>query len=140
VTAVTIPAIRAGERVEENRSRFMACGGPCGSTADAVSLVAEMTGLFRLAKASQSSWAARFRTPGGAVREEHDDGGESGAARCILEVMQAMDAVDCLVLVARWYGGRHLGGMRFRIYRTLTGRLLASAGAPAGPAGPGRSR
>lgn len=128
MSPVTIPSIRAGQKTEESRSRFQACGGPCGSGADASLLVRELTAAFRLGKATQLSWAARFRSQGGAVREARDDGGESGAARCILEVMQAMDAVDCLVLVARWYGGRHLGGMRFRIYRDLTARLLREGG------------
>ncbi len=128
MSPVTIPSIRAGEKIAESRSRFQACGGPCRSGAGASLLVAELTAGFRLDKATQLSWAARFRSQGGAVLEAREDGGESGASRCILEVMQAMDAVDCLVLVARWYGGRHLGGMRFRIYRNLTARLLQEGG------------
>lgn len=128
MSPVTIRSIRSGERLEESRSRFQACGGPCRSGADASLLVTELTAAFRLGKATQLSWAARFRSHGGAVLEARDDGGESGASRCILEVMQAMDAADCLVLVARWYGGRHLGGMRFRIYRNLTAQLLQAGG------------
>jgi putative IMPACT (imprinted ancient) family translation regulator len=70
------------------------------------------------------SWAARFAGGDGVIAEMKEDGGETGAGRVILESMRARNAENCLVLVARWYGGRHLGGMRFRIYRSLTERLL----------------
>ncbi|HOZ16924.1 MAG TPA: YigZ family protein [Candidatus Fermentibacter daniensis] len=122
---VTLQSMSAGEKIEENRSRFLACGGPCGS-ADCVD--ATLDGLvraYRLGKASQLSWAARFRAPDGRLIELREDGSESGAAACILAAMQAVEAEGCLVLVARWYGGRHLGGMRFRIYRKLASALLA---------------
>jgi putative IMPACT (imprinted ancient) family translation regulator len=60
------------------------------------------------------------------VSELKDDGGESGSGRVILEAMRAKGAGGCLVLVARWYSGRHLGGVRFRIYRSLTDKLLSA--------------
>lgn len=71
-------------------------------------------------KASHLSWAIRLSD--GA--EFKNDGGESGSGNCILEVMRNMNAVNCLILVARWYGGKHLGGLRFRIYRNSTKELL----------------
>lgn len=71
-------------------------------------------------KASHLSWA--FRLSDGT--EIKNDGGESGSGNCILEVMRNMNTVDCMVLVARWYGGKHLGGLRFRIYRNTTKQLL----------------
>lgn len=116
----------AGVRIEENRSRFQACGGPCRSPDEALPLVALLTGTFRLGRATQLSWAARIG--GRPVTEIRDDGGESGASRCILDVMRAAGAVDCLVLVARWFGGRHLGGARFRMYTGLTAKLLRESG------------
>lgn len=130
---VTLQSMSAGEKVEENRSRFLACGGPCGSAACVDAAVAGLIRAYRLGKASQLSWAARFRDRDGRILELAEDGGESGAAGCILGAMQAADAESCLVLVARWYGGRHLGGMRFRIYRRLASALL-KGGAVAAPA------
>lgn len=112
--------------MEENRSRFQACGGPCRSREEALPLVAFLRDEFRLGKATQLSWAARIG--GRPVTEIREDGGESGASRCILDVMRAAGAVDCLVLVARWYGGRHLGGARFRMYSGLTAKLLKEPG------------
>ena len=71
-------------------------------------------------KASHLSWAIRL-SDGSEIK---NDGGESGSGNCILNVMREMDAENCLILVARWYGGKHLGGMRFRIYRNTTKELL----------------
>jgi putative IMPACT (imprinted ancient) family translation regulator len=88
--------------------------------------VTALTVEFRLGKATQVSWAARIG--GMPVTEIREDGGESGASRCILDVMRAAGAVDCLVLVARWYGGRHLGGARFRMYSGLAAKLLRESG------------
>jgi len=81
---------------------------------------------FRLRKASHLSWAVRLSDG----TEVKNDGGESGAGNCILDVMREMEAVNCLVLVARWYGGKHLGGLRFRIYRKTTAKLISSFSSP----------
>ena len=72
-------------------------------------------------KASHLSWAIRLSDG----TELKSDGGESGSGNCILEVMRNLSAENCLILVARWYGGKHLGGLRFRIYRNSTKELLS---------------
>jgi putative IMPACT (imprinted ancient) family translation regulator len=125
VFSITLPCEIEGGRIEENRSRFAAFGGPCPDESSIAPLVASLVSGHRLGKATQVSWAARFTAPDGRLAEVKHDGGEAGAGRAMLEVMQSRGAGNCLVLVARWYGGRHLGGLRFRIYRTLTERLLA---------------
>jgi putative IMPACT (imprinted ancient) family translation regulator len=125
--SVSIPNLVEGDRIEENRSRFAAFGGPCPGGSDIQPLVEGLIVRHRLKKASHISWAARFATPEGRTAEMKDDGGESGAGRVILDVMRARDAGGCLVLIARWYGGRHLGGMRFRIYRNLAERILSGS-------------
>ena len=71
-------------------------------------------------KASHLSWAIRLSDG----TEIKNDCGESKSGNCILEVMRNMNTVNCMVLVARWYGGKHLGGLRFRIYRNTTKQLL----------------
>jgi putative IMPACT (imprinted ancient) family translation regulator len=125
--SVSIPTLVEGARIEENRSRFAAFGGPCPGESDIKPLVEGLTIRYRLKKASHISWAARFIAPEGRTAEMKEDGGESGAGRLILDAMRARDAGGCLVLIARWYGGRHLGGLRFRIYRNLTERLLSGS-------------
>lgn len=83
---------------------------------------------YKMKKASHLSWAARFSDG----TELKNDGGEAGSGSCILETMRNMNAKDCIVLVARWYGGKHLGGMRFRIYRNSTKDLLEEHAEPGG--------
>ncbi len=104
----------------EKQSRFLACGTPFSSADDHTAIVKSLSKQFKMKKASHLSWAMRLSDG----TETKNDGGESGSGNCILEVMRNMNSVNCLVLVARWYGGKHLGGLRFRIYRNATKALL----------------
>lgn len=118
--ARTLSETVSGTPVLENQSRFLACGAPLSGIDDPSGLVPVLSRKYRLKKASHLSWAARLEDG----TELKNDGGESGAGSCILETMRNMEAVNCIILVARWYGGKHLGGMRFRIYRNATKELL----------------
>ncbi len=122
--AVTLAGAVSGRPVLEKQSRFLACGAPATPDDPPDKLVQELAGRFRMAKADHLSWALRLRDG----TERKGDGGESGAGNCILDTMRCRNALGCLILVARWYGGRHLGGLRFRIYREAAGEILASFG------------
>jgi len=121
---ITLETAVCGRPILEKQSRFLACGIPFHGRDALSEAVQAATKRFRMEKASQLSWACRL-TDGSEFR---NDGGEPGAGKCILEVMNGMNAVDCIVIVARWYGGKHLGGMRFRIYRRAARELLAEQG------------
>lgn len=121
---ITLETAVCGKPVLEKQSRFLACGVPLSGRDAVTATVQAAAKRFRMEKASQLSWACRLADGTGLK----SDGGESGAGKCILEVMSGMNAVDCLVMVARWYGGKHLGGMRFRIYRETARELLAEQG------------
>ncbi|MCD4707994.1 MAG: YigZ family protein [Candidatus Sabulitectum sp.] len=118
--ARTLKETVSGTSILEKQSRFQACGTPFLSGNDQSITVKSLSRQFKMKKASHLSWAIRL-TDG---TELKNDGGESGSGNCILEAMRSMNAVDCLILVARWYGGKHLGGLRFRIYRNSTKKLL----------------
>jgi len=70
-------------------------------------------------KASHNSWAMRVNGKEGV----HDDG-ESGAARVILSVMEERGVDNAIVIVTRWYGGRHIYNRRFETIKTLTEEVL----------------
>lgn len=125
-TDLTLAKPGCGDPVLLKQSRFVACGAPVAPGAEPAPVVQLLASRFRMTKASHLSWACRLS---GGV-EHKSDGGESGAGNCILEVLCSMNAVDCVVLVARWYGGKHLGGARFRIYRDAARALLAIHGVP----------
>ena len=78
---------------------------------------------LKMTRASHVSWACRL-SAAGRVDEMKSDGGESGAGNVILDVLRKASAENVLVVVARWYGGKHLGGLRFRIYSRLTSGTL----------------
>lgn len=116
----------SGTPVLEKQSRFLACGTPFSENSSPAEIIKALSKKFRMKKASHLSWAVRLSDG----TELKNDGGESGSGNCILDTMRNMDAENCLILVARWYGGKHLGGMRFRIYRETTRELLESKAKP----------
>ncbi len=125
-TARTLKETVSGMCVSEKQSRFLACGTSFIDSSDRSSVIKSLNKQFKLKKASHLSWALRLSDG----TEIKNDGGESGSGNCILDVMRAMNAVDCFILVARWYGGKHLGGLRFRIYRETTKELLKTHSSP----------
>jgi len=125
-TARTLKETVSGTPVLEKQSRFLACGTPISSGDDPKELIKILSKNYRLKKASHISWAVRL-VDGTEIR---NDGGESGAGNCILETMRETNTVSCLVVVARWYGGKHLGGLRFRIYRRATAELISDFSSP----------
>ena len=112
-----------GKKLRQEKDRFQAFSVPCDNPDDVPGIISQLTSGHRLNKASHITWAHRLEYSG-SIREMKNDGGESGAGNCILDIMRKKNAVNTLVLVARWYGGRHLGGLRFRIYRNLTAEIL----------------
>jgi putative IMPACT (imprinted ancient) family translation regulator len=111
------------------RDRFQAFAVPCGAPSEAAALVESLVKKHGLSDASHLSWALRAGLRGGSMAEAKSDGGETGAGNCILDVMRKKGTAGLLVLVARWYGGRHLGALRFRIYRDLTAEAAGGPGA-----------
>ncbi|ODQ79724.1 hypothetical protein BABINDRAFT_13347 [Babjeviella inositovora NRRL Y-12698] len=48
------------------------------------------------------------------IQQGFDDCGESGSGQRLLQVLESLDLVNVCVIVTRWYGGTHLGSIRFR--------------------------
>ena len=95
--------------ISDRGSRYAVSGGPARDRAEVEALLAELKKNKRFAKATHNTWAAILS--GEPVR---DDDGESGAAQIILQMLERAGLTDHLVVVTRWYGGKHLGGDRFR--------------------------
>jgi putative IMPACT (imprinted ancient) family translation regulator len=112
------PTDRRTSPKRQGRDRFQAFAVPCNAPSEAAILVESLVKKHDLSGASHLSWALRAGS-GGSMAEAKSDGGESGAGNCILDVMRKKGTAGLLILVARWYGGRHIGALRFRIYREL---------------------
>ena len=82
-------------------------------------MVATLKKRKKFAKATHHSWG--LLTEAGPVK---NDDGESGAGNVILRMLEREGLVGHVVIVTRWYGGKHLGGDRFRHVQTATRAYL----------------
>ncbi|RJE83173.1 YigZ family protein [Paracoccus onubensis] len=95
--------------ISDRGSRYAVSGGPARDRKDIQALLSELKRNKRFAKATHNSWAAIIS--GEPVK---DDDGESGAGALMLQMLERAGLENHLVVVTRWYGGKHLGGDRFR--------------------------
>lgn len=72
------------------------------------------------ARATHNSWAAHL-SDSGPIK---GDDGESGAGMVILRMLAREGLHDHMIVVTRWYGGKPLGGDRFRHVQTCVRAYL----------------
>jgi len=70
-------------------------------------------------KATHHSWAVRISNDG-VIYESKNDGGETGAGKVILRILQKKQMVNTIVCVTRWYGGIKLEADRFKHVQDAT--------------------
>lgn len=98
-----------GVVVSDRGSKFAVSGCPA---LDRPAVDAALKALKRdkkYAKATHNIWAVLFD----GVPLKADDG-ESGAGMVIVRMLERAELHNHLIVVTRWYGGKHLGGDRFR--------------------------
>lgn len=105
--------------LSDRGSKYAASGGPCRSETEARAMVAELCRKKKFSKATHHSWG--LVTDSGPVK---NDDGEAGAGNVILRMLEREGLRDHVVIVTRWYGGKHLGGDRFRHVQTATRAYL----------------
>ena len=110
--------------ISDRGSKYAVSGGACGSEAEARALVAELCRVKKFAKATHHSWW--LLCAGGALAR---DDGEAGAGAVIVRMLERAGLRDHVVVVTRWYGGKPLGGDRFRHVQEAVRVYLASEGA-----------
>ena len=91
-------------------SKYAVSGGPAASSADAKAFIKTLCRTKKFAKATHNTWALIL--PDGTPIKNDD--GESGAGMVILRMLEREGRVGEIVVVTRWFGGKHLGGDRFR--------------------------
>jgi len=112
--------------ISDRGSRYAVSGGPCASDTEAAAFVKELKRHKKFAKATHNTWG--LITDDGPVK---NDDGESGAGMVILRMLEREGLLNHVVVVTRWYGGKHLGGDRFRHVQEAV-RLYVDARAKAG--------
>ena len=96
--------------VSDRGSKYAVSGGACGSAEDAAAFIKLLCKNKKFAKATHNTWGVIL--PDGTPLKADD--GESGAGMVILRMLEREGRVGEIVVVTRWYGGKHLGGDRFR--------------------------
>ena len=90
-------------------SKYAVSGQSVTSRADIDAALKALKKNKKFAKATHNTWAAILD----GIPEKNDDG-ESGAGMVILRMLERENLENHLIVVTRWYGGKHLGGDRFR--------------------------
>lgn len=98
-----------GVVLSDRGSRYAVSGAPVQSRAEIDAALAALKADRAYAKATHNTWAALL--PTGALKA---DDGESGAGMVILRMLERAGLENHLIVVTRWYGGKKLGGDRFR--------------------------
>ncbi|MEX0311169.1 MAG: YigZ family protein [Tateyamaria sp.] len=99
-----------GVILSDRGSKYAVSGCPVASRADIDAALKVLKRDRSYARATHNTWGALL-TAGGAIK---GDDGEAGAGMVILRMLERDDVQDHLIVVTRWYGGKHLGGDRFR--------------------------
>jgi len=95
--------------ISDRGSVYAVSGGKVADRAAIDAALAQLKSTRRFAKATHNSWAALLAGEG-----VKSDDGESGAGAIILRMLETEGLDNHLIVVTRWYGGKHLGGDRFR--------------------------
>ena len=95
--------------ITDRGSKYAVSGGACGSPEAAKAFIKQLCRKKKFARATHNTWA--FIGSDGPVK---NDDGEAGAGMVIVRMLEREGLHDHIVVVTRWYGGKHLGGDRFR--------------------------
>lgn len=95
--------------ISDRGSKYAVSGGPCASEDAARDFIRTLKRKKKFAKATHHSWA--LLTDAGPAK---NDDGEAGAGMVILRMLEREALFGEIIVVTRWYGGKHLGGDRFR--------------------------
>lgn len=91
-------------------SKYAVSGGRVADADGARAFIKELCRNKKFAKATHNTWAVIL--PDGTPLKNDD--GESGAGMVILRMLEREDRRGEIVVVTRWFGGKKLGGDRFR--------------------------
>lgn len=104
-------------------SKYAVSGAACTDEAQAKAIIKQLCRKKKFAKATHNTWA--FLKDGTPVK---NDDGETGAGMVIVRMLERENIQNHLIIVTRWYGGKHLGGDRFRHVQTAVRHYLDMIG------------
>lgn len=95
--------------LSDRGSKYAVSGGVVNSRAAATDFIKTLRRDRKFARATHNSWGVLL--PDGPLK---NDDGESGAGMVILRMLEREGLEGHIIVVTRWYGGKKLGGDRFR--------------------------
>jgi len=95
--------------ISDRGSKYAVSGGDCATADVARAFVKSLCRNKKFARATHNTWGLIL--PDAPLK---NDDGESGAGMIILRMLEREALHNHIIVVTRWYGGKHLGGDRFR--------------------------
>ena len=108
--------------VSDRGSKYAVSGCAVASKDDVQAALKELKRAKKFAKATHNTWAVLLED--GPLK---NDDGEAGAGMIIVRMLEREELHGHLVVVTRWYGGKHLGGDRFRHVQDCVTHYLSNA-------------
>jgi len=96
--------------ISDRGSKYAVSGGPVDGRTGVEAFLRTLKRDKKFARATHNTWAV---LPSDGPGLKSDDG-EAGAGMIILRMLERAGLHDHIIVVTRWYGGKHLGGDRFR--------------------------
>jgi len=109
--------------ITDRGSKYAVSGAQCSSAEEAKAFVKELCKSKKFAKATHNTWGLIL--PEGPIK---NDDGETGAGMVIVRMLEREALENHIICVTRWYGGKHLGGDRFRHVQDAVRMYLAELG------------
>ena len=95
--------------INDRGSKYAVSGAVVTSRGDVDTFLRELKKKKKFAKATHNSWGVLLAD--GPLKS---DDGEGGAGNVILRMLEGAGLDNHVIVVTRWFGGKHLGGDRFR--------------------------
>jgi putative IMPACT (imprinted ancient) family translation regulator len=95
--------------ISDRGSKYAFSGAPVATPDEAREFIKTLCKNKKFAKATHNTWGLIL--PEGPIK---NDDGEAGAGMVILRMLEREGLSGHLICVTRWFGGKHLGGDRFR--------------------------
>lgn len=105
--------------VSDRGSKYAVSGGAVADRAGVDGFLKELKRRKKYAKATHNTWAVLLDD--GPLKA---DDGEGGAGQIIVQMLEREGLRNYVIVVTRWYGGKHLGGDRFRHVATCVRTYL----------------
>lgn len=105
---------KLGVILTDRSSKYAVSGCPVANRAEIEAALKTLKRDKSYAKATHNTWGAVLPEEGPVKADDW----ESGAGMVILRMLERDAVMGHLVVVTRWYGGKHLGGDRFRHVQT----------------------